>query len=126
MTDEPREPGAVEQAVEADIKTVGTLRSGQWYLAASARKLARGIDARGDDESPSSLAKAVDTLRAVMNQLMAKETSDPSDIENLGALLSTPSAGGSSVPPALRYPPQPGTTNARTSRRRRSAGARPE
>jgi hypothetical protein len=96
--------GPVEAAVEADLEALGRLRTGQAYLAASARKLARVIDSRGDDEAASTLAKAVDTLRAVMNQLMAKESSDPNDLRDIRTSLSTPSAGGSSVSPPLRYP----------------------
>lgn len=107
-----REVGPVETAVEADLGDLGMLRTGQAYLAASARKLARVIDARGDDEAASTLAKAVDTLRAVMNQLMARESSDPNELRDLGVILSTPSGGGSSMSPPLRYPKVPKPANA--------------
>lgn len=126
MSDGPaevREPGAVEAAVEADLKDLGRLRAGQAYLAASARKLARVIDARGDDEAASTLAKAVDTLRAVMNQLMAKESSDPNDLRNLRDFLSTPTDGGSSVSPPLRYPKVPGPADHGPGGRRGRQGA---
>jgi hypothetical protein len=114
----------VEQAVEADIASMGAIPRGRSYLAQSARKLARTIDYRGDDEPASALAKAVDTLRQVMNQLTAKEASNPDDLGALGTVLGTPDSGSPAVSPALRYPPESGQANARTGHRKGRAGAR--
>ena len=119
----PREPGPVEQGVEADIAAMGRIPQGRITLAAMARKLARTIDARGDDEAASALAKAVDTLRQVMNQLMAREVSDPNAYNALEEALGRPDAGSSSVSPPLRYPPDAGPANRRTGNR--AAGRRP-
>lgn len=116
---EPVEPGDVERGVLADLAAMGTVPTGRAYLRASALKLARTIDARGDDEAASALAKAVDTLRQTMNQLMAKEVSAPDARGSLERLLSDPDAGSPSVSPALRYPPEPGKADRRTGNRPR-------
>lgn len=121
--EEPRGPGEVEQAVEADLKGLGQLRTGQAFLASSARKLARAIDARGDDEAPSALAKAVDSLFKVMNALLTKESNDGEDLRQLGQLFGTPDLGSSAVPPPLRYPPKPGPANRRAGNRPRRGSA---
>lgn len=118
MTTEPHEPGAVEQGVLADLEALGTLPPGRSGLRAMALKLARTIDARGDDEAASALAKAVDTLRQVLNQLMAREVSDPNALGELGNVLGTPDDGSPEMSPAFRYPPQPGSANGRTGNRK--------
>jgi len=117
MTTEERETGEVERSVEADLKALGTLPPGRTTLAAMARKLARTIDARGDDEAASALAKAVDTLRQVMNQLMAREVTDPNALGQLGAILGTPDDGSPAMSPALRYPEEPLPAHRRTGNR---------
>jgi hypothetical protein len=126
MTAEPREPGEVEKAVETDLAGIDRLGTGKVFLAASARKLARAIDARGDDEAPSALAKAVDSLFKVMAALMAKDGTGHDDLKQLQGLFGSPDAGSSSVSPALRYPPEPGPANGRTRNRQGRKGARPE
>jgi hypothetical protein len=108
--------GPVEAAVEEDLAGLN-LRSGQATLAAMARKLARTIDARGDDEAASALAKAVDTLRQVLNQLMAKEVNSPDDARRLEQLLGAVDFGSSALSPPLRYPPDTGKANRRTGNR---------
>jgi hypothetical protein len=120
-----REVGPVEQAIETDLAGL-KLGTGKVFLAASARKLARAIDARGDDEAPSSLAKAVDSLFKVMAALMAKESSDPDDLRQLAAIFGSPDAGSPAVSPALRYPASPGQADRRPRNRKGGAGTRPE
>ena len=104
MTDED-ERGPVELGVEADLEGV-ELGRGKYALAAAVRKLARVIDARGEDEPASQTAKAIETLRITMNQIHSKDSHDPQLVQQLLAGLQTPNSGGSPVPPALRYPPQ--------------------
>lgn len=122
--DGDRQQGEVEKAIEADLASLGQLRTGQVFLAASARKLARAIDARGDDESPSSLAKAIDSLFKVMAALLAKESSDPNDLRRLEQIFGTPDAGSPAMSPALRYPPQPRQADRRPRNRKGGAGTR--
>jgi len=112
-------PGDVELGVLADLEALGDVPRGRAVLRAMALKLARTIDAHGDDEAASALAKAVDTLRAVMNQLMAREVSDPNALGALGQALGLPDSGSPSVSPPLRYPPESGQADRRTSNRPR-------
>lgn len=120
----PTGPGEVEQGVVADLEAMGVIPKGRGTLRAMALKLARTIDARGDDEAASALAKAVDTLRQVMNQLMAVEGSDPDAYGKLGDILGTPDDGSPSVSPAFRYPAEPGTANRGTGNRKGRPRAR--
>jgi hypothetical protein len=95
----------VEQAVEQDLLALADrVRPGKLVLAALARKLARVLDKRGDEEPASQTAKAVDTLRITMNQLTSGEEHDPDREQQLAAILGTPTAGGSAVSPEVRYP----------------------
>lgn len=99
------EPGPIEQAVEADLAgAADKIRSGRQALAALARKLSRVLDKRGDDEPASQTAKAVDTLRILMNQIMSGEDANPDEQNQLAAILGSPSAGGSAVSAEVRYP----------------------
>lgn len=101
----PREIGPVETAVEQDLAGMtDRLKPGRYALAALARKLARVIDARGDEEPASQTAKAVDTLRITMNQIAAGEEVDANVQDQLSEWLSRPSAGGSAVSAEVRYP----------------------
>jgi hypothetical protein len=121
----PPGPGDVELGVLADLANIGEIPRGRVALKAMAIKLARTIDARGDDEAASALAKAVDTLRQVMNQLMAREVNDPNAFGTLSALLGAPDTGSPSVSPPLRYPPnpEPSDSRARNRPRRQSPGS---
>ncbi len=101
-----REPGPIETALETDLAGADMGVRGRATLAAMARKLARVIDARGEDEPASQTAKAIETLRITMDKILAKETNDPDVKRRLEEILSTPGDGGSAVPPALRYPPE--------------------
>jgi hypothetical protein len=103
----PRGPGPIELALEDDLGRADLDGAGRKTLAAMARKLARVIDARGEDEPASQTAKAIETLRITLDKILSRETDDPDVKRRLEALLQTPSDGGSSVPPALRYPPKP-------------------
>jgi hypothetical protein len=112
-------------AVETDIASLGPVGVGKVFLAESARKIARAIDARGDDEAPSALAKAVDTLFKVMTALRTVDDDGGADDRNrLAELLGTPDAGSPSVSPPLRYPPEPRPANRRTGNRPRGKGTR--
>lgn len=103
-----REVGPVEKAVEDDLAALAErIRPGKFALAALARKLARVIDARGDEEPASQTAKAVDTLRITLNQIMTGEDANSHDRELLAELLSTPSSGGAPVSAEVRYPKDP-------------------
>ena len=105
MTELPIEPGVMETAVRADLAALGDLTGpGQRTYAAMVRNIARAIDRRGDEPIDAPTAKAYDTLRIAMERLTAKDSHDPGQIQKLGDLFSTPSAGGSPVSPALRYP----------------------
>jgi hypothetical protein len=106
--DGPHEPGPVERAVEADIEAIGRIGLGRVFMAESARKLARAIDARGDDEAPSALAKAVDSLFKVMNALAAKDDGGTDDRGRLEEALGVSDAGSPSLSPPLRYPKESG------------------
>jgi hypothetical protein len=107
--EKPRPPGDIEKAVEADLADLGSVTGpGKRTLMAMARKLARVIDARGEDEPASQTAKAIETLRITMAQIVVKENNDPALIRDLLAGLQQPGTGGSKVPPAIRYPPKPG------------------
>ena len=100
-----RTPGQIEQAIEADLLALAdNVKAGKLGLAALARKLARVIDARGDDEPPSQLAKAADTLRITMNQIASGEEANTDVRQQLEYLLSRPSAGGSAMSAEVRYP----------------------
>jgi hypothetical protein len=113
LTSPPHEPGSIEQAVLADLKTLGELkRVGQPTLAALATKLARVLDARDDDEPASQTAKAVDTLRITMGKLTEADTHDPGIQKQIAALLSSPDYGGSEVSAQMGYPQKPGPANA--------------
>ncbi len=101
-----REPGPIETALEDDLSAADLSGAGRKTMAAMARKLARVIDARGEDEPASQTAKAIETLRITMDKILAKETNDPDVKRRLEEILSTPGDGGSAVPPALRYPPE--------------------
>lgn len=101
-----REPGPIATALEVDLSGADLSVRGRGTLAAMARKLARVIDARGEDEPASQTAKAIETLRITMDKILTRETDDPDTKRRLEELLSTPGDGGSSVPPALRYPPK--------------------
>lgn len=101
-----RTPGPIESALEQDLARADLSAAGKPTLAAMARKLARVIDRRGEDEPASQTAKAVETLRITMDKILARETDDPDTKRRLEEILQTPSDGGSSVPPALRYPPE--------------------
>jgi hypothetical protein len=109
MTTPPEyEPGPVELAVESDLSgAADRVKTGKLALAQLARKLARVIDRRGDEESASQTAKAVDTLRILINQIMSGEDANPDEQEQLSHLLGTPSAGGSAVSAEVRYPKEP-------------------
>ncbi len=120
------EPGEVEKGVLDDLQSMGRIASGRGTLKAMALKLARTIDARGDDEAASALAKAVDTLRQVMNQLMAREVTDPNELGSLGDILGTPDDGSPSVSPPLRYPKESRPANNRTGNRQGRPRARPK
>jgi hypothetical protein len=109
----PRQPGPVERAVEVDLKSIGAIGTGKVFMAESARKVARAIDARGDMEAPSSLAKAVDTLFRVMKDLMAKDDGGTSDRSKLEQALGVSDSGAPAVSPPLRYPPEPGSAHRR-------------
>jgi hypothetical protein len=101
----PREVGPIELAVESDLAGMADkVKPGRYALAALARKLARVIDARGDEEPASQTARAVDTLRITMNQITAGEEVDADVKQQLERLLGTPSAGGSTVSAEVRYP----------------------
>jgi hypothetical protein len=126
MADEPREPGAVEKAVETDIASIGRIGLGRVFLAESARKLARAIDARGDDEAPSALAKAVDSLFKVMGALAAKDDGGTDDRRTLEQALGVSDSGTPAVSPPLRYPPEPRQANGRTRNRQGRKSPRPE
>jgi hypothetical protein len=115
--EKPHEPGPVEKAVEADIAAIGRIGLGRVFMAESARKLARAIDARGDDEAPSALAKAVDSLFKVMNALAAKDDGGTDDRGRLEAALGVSDAGSPAVSPPLRYPKEPRPANRRTRNR---------
>jgi hypothetical protein len=118
------EPGAIEKAVLSDLQKIGELtKAGQATNAALAIKLARVLDARGDDEPASQTAKAVDTLRITMSKLTEAEYGDPDEKKRLGALLSSPNYGGSEVSATVRYPPQSGTADPRRRRRKDRDGA---
>jgi hypothetical protein len=106
MTDEePAGPGPVEQAVTADLRTI-QVGSGKAFLVQAAYKLARAIDARGADEAPSALAKAVDSLFKVMNALRAKDDGGTDDRRELEQALGVSDVGSPAVSPPLRYPPE--------------------
>jgi hypothetical protein len=124
--DQPREPGPVEKAVETDIEHIGRIGLGRVFLAESARKLARAIDARGDDEAPSALAKAVDSLFKVMGALAAKDDGGTDDRRQLEQALGVSDSGTPAVSPPFRYPPEPGQANGRTRNRKGRANPRPE
>jgi|tagenome__1003787_1003787.scaffolds.fasta_scaffold20933890_2 hypothetical protein len=110
-------PGPIEEAVAADITSLGELtRIGQGTLAALALKLARVLDVRGDEEPASQTAKAVDTLRITMGKLTEVDSSDPDTQAKLAALLSSPNYGGSAVSAEVRYPQKPGAADARRGR----------
>lgn len=115
----------MEQAVENDLGGI-RVGVGKVFLAASARKLARAIDARGDDEAPSALAKAVDSLYKVMMALTAKEGDSPDDRRQLEQAIGTPDAGSPAVSPALRYPPETGKAHRRARNRPDRTGPRSE
>jgi hypothetical protein len=103
-----RKVGPIEQAVEDDLASMAAkVKLGRRALAESARKLARVLDARGDEEPASQTAKAVDTLRITMNQIAAGEEADANVQDQLQQLLGTPSAGGSAVSAEVRYPKEP-------------------
>ncbi len=121
----PREPGAVEKAVETDLKTIGNVGLGKVFMAESARKLARAIDARGDDEAPSALAKAVDSLFKVMNALRAKDEGGADDRSELEQALGVSDSGAPAVSPPLRYPKEPRPANRRTGNRKGRPRAEP-
>lgn len=123
---EPKEPGEVERAVETDLAALARIGVGKVFLAASARKLARAIDARGDDEAPSALAKAVDSLFKVMNALMAKDEGGRDDRSRLEEALGVSDSGSSAVSPPLRYPPEPRQANRRTRNRKGRPDSGPE
>jgi hypothetical protein len=108
----------VELGVVADLEALGTVPRGRAAMKAMALKLARTIDARGDDEAASALAKAVDTLRQVMGQLMAREVNDPNASGELERLLSDPDNGSPAVSPPLRYPKEPRPANGGTGNRK--------
>jgi hypothetical protein len=104
----PYVPGPIEESVNADLAGADDrIQAGKRALAALARKLARVIDKRGDDEPASQTAKAVDTLRILMNQIMSGEDANPDEQEQLSRLLGSPSAGGSSMSAEIRYPKEP-------------------
>lgn len=124
--DKPREPGPVETAVETDIQAIGRIGLGKVFMAESARKLARAIDARGDDEAPSALAKAVDSLFKVMNALAAKDDGGANDRSQLEQALSVSDDGSAAVSPPLRYPEEPRPANRRTGNRKGRPDPRPE
>jgi hypothetical protein len=101
----PYEPGPVELAVEADlVGAADKVKPGRLALAQLARKLSRVIDRRGDEESASQTAKAVDTLRILMNQIMSGEDANPDEQIQLAHILGSPSAGGFAVSAEVRYP----------------------
>lgn len=102
----PREPGPIEKSVAADVASLGEAvnRAGKRSLAAMAIKLARVLDTRGDEEPASQTAKAVDTLRILLGQLMQGDTHDPDAQRSVAEILGTPTAGGSSVSAPVRYP----------------------
>lgn len=122
--DPPREPGPVEKAVEADIASIGRIGLGRVFMAESARKLARAIDARGDDEAPSALAKAVDSLFKVMNALAAKDDGGSDDRGRLEEALGVSDAGSVAMSPPLRYPKEPRPADGRTGNRTRRPRSR--
>jgi hypothetical protein len=100
--------GPIEKSVEEDLAAVADkVRPGKLALAALARKLARVIDKRGDEESASQTAKAVDTLRILINQIMSGEDANQDEQARLETILGTPSAGGSAVSAEVRYPKEP-------------------
>jgi hypothetical protein len=98
--------GPIEKALEDDLTRADLTAAGKGTLAAMARKLARVIDARGEDEPASQTAKAIETLRITLDKIMAKETDDPDTKRRLEEILQSPDSGGSSVSPPLRYPPE--------------------
>lgn len=101
----PYVPGPIEESVNADLAGADEkIKAGKRALAALARKLARVIDKRGDDEPASQTAKAVDTLRILMNQIMSGEDANPDEQNQLAHILGSPSAGGSAVSAEIRYP----------------------
>jgi hypothetical protein len=121
-----RKPGPVEAAVESDIAAIGRIGLGRVFMAESARKLARAIDARGDDEAPSALAKAVDSLFKVMNALAAKDDGGMDDRSELERALGVSDDGSPAVSAPLRYPPETRPANGRAGNRPRRKGARSE
>lgn len=123
MSDDPRVPGPVETAVETDLKSIGQIGVGKVFLAESARKVARAIDARGDDEAPSALAKAVDTLYKVMNALAAKDEGGADGRRELEEALGVSDAGSAAVSPPFRYPPEPRPSNRRARDREGRKGS---
>lgn len=105
----PRTVGPIETSVTADVESLGVVatQAGRRTLAAMALKLARSLDVRGDEESPSQTAKAVDTLRITMSQLMRGDDHDPDLQRRLADILGMPTAGGSAVSAEVRYPKKP-------------------
>jgi hypothetical protein len=117
------EPGPVELAVESDLAgSADKVKPGKLALAQLARKLARVIDRRGDEESASQTAKAVDTLRILMNQIMSGEDANPDEQSQLARILGSPSAGGAAVSAEIRYPKEPRADDAGTGGREDSDG----
>lgn len=105
---EPRKPGPIELAFERDLNGMASrVKAGKYALVEAARKLARVLDARGDEEPASQTAKAVDTLRITMNQIATGETEDANVQAQLAIALGTPGAGGSAVSAEVRYPKEP-------------------
>jgi hypothetical protein len=104
----PRESGPIERAIEQDLAGMGDrVRPGRLALAEAARKLARVLDARGDEEPASQTAKAVDTLRITMNQIASGEGVDANVQDELAAWLSSPESGRPPVSAEIRYPKEP-------------------
>lgn len=106
--------GPIEEAIRQDIGSLGDTasRAGRRTLAAMALKLARALDVRGDDEAPSQTAKAVDTLRITLRQMMQGDDHDPDLARQIAELLGTPSAGGAPVSAEVRYPKKPRAADA--------------
>jgi len=101
--------GPIETAVRAEIDRLAerASRPGKLVLAAMAVKLSRVLDVRGDDEPASQTAKAVDTLRITMGQLLQGDRHDPDEQRKLEHILGSPSSGGSPVSAEVRYPKKP-------------------
>lgn len=122
---EPRQPGPVEMAVETDLKNLGQVGVGRVFMVESARKVARAIDARGDTEAPSSLAKAVDTLFKVMQALKAKDEGGQGDLGDLLGILGSVDAGSPAMSPPVRYPKEPRPADGRSGNRKGGKRPRP-